>query len=60
MGDLQSTLVMLFTGLIVLFVPVLVWATVIAGLYGMVKERVTELRVTTRHKLTPVEERATK
>lgn len=60
MGDLQSMLVMLFAGLVVLFVPGLVWATVIAGLYGMVKERVAELRVTTRPKLTPAEERGTK
>jgi len=60
MGDLQSTLVMLFAGLVVLLVPGLVWATVIAGLYGMVKERVAAFRVTTRRKLTPAEERGTK
>lgn len=60
MGDLQSMLVMLFAGLVVLFVPGLVWATVIAGLYGMVKERVAEFRVTTGPKLTPAEERGTK
>lgn len=60
MGDLQSMLVMLFAGLVVLFVPGLVWATVIAGLYSMVKERVAELRVTTRRKLIPAEEKATK
>ena len=60
MGDLQSTLVMLFAGLVVLFVPGLVWATVIAGLYGMIRERVAEFRVTTRRELTPAEERATK
>lgn len=60
MGNLQSTLVMLFAGLVVLFVPGLVWATVIAGLYGMVKERVAELRIARRPKLTPAEERGTK
>ena len=59
MGDLQSMLVMLFAGLVVLFVPGLVWATVIAGLYAMVKERVAEFRVTTRGRLISEEETAT-
>lgn len=59
MGDLQSMLVMLFAGLVVLFVPGLVWATVIAGLYSMVKERVAELRVTTRGRLISEEGTAT-
>ncbi len=60
MGDLQSTLVMLFAGLVVLFVPGLVWATVIVGLYGMVKERVAELRTARRDRLIPAEQRVSK
>jgi len=59
MGDPQSMIVMLFAGLLVLFVPGLVWATLIAGLYGMIKERVAEFQVTSRQKLTPAEERLT-
>lgn len=59
MGDLQSTLVMLFAGLVVLFVPALVWATVVAGLYGMVRERVAELHIARRGRLIPVEKRVT-
>ncbi|GEM_PF-2876556 len=45
--------------LAVLFVPGSIWATLIAGLYVTGKEQVAELRVTTRHKLTPAEERGT-
>ena len=60
MGDLQSTIVMLFAGLVVLFVPLLVWATVMAGLYGMVRERVAELRFARRERLIPAEQRVSK
>lgn len=59
MGDLQSMLVMLFAGLVVLFVPGLVWGMVVAGLYGMVKEQVAKLRVATRGRLVPEERTAT-
>lgn len=60
MGNLQSTLVMFFAGLVVLFVPGLVWATVIVGLYGMVRERVAELRIARRGRLITAEERVSK
>ena len=58
MGDLQSTLVMLFAGLVVLFVPGLVWATVLAGLYQMIREPVAKL-LAPRGRLIPVEKAAT-
>ncbi len=60
MGDLQSMIVMLFAGLVVLFVPALVWATLIAGLYTMIREQVAKLRVATRGGLTPAEEQVKK
>lgn len=59
MGDLQSMIMMFLAGLLVLLVPGLVWATVMAGLYVMVKERVAEFRLETRGKLIPEERTAT-
>lgn len=58
MGDLQSMLVMLFAGVVVLFVPGLVWATVLAGLYQMIREPVTKL-LAPRGRLVPEERTAT-
>jgi len=58
MGDLQSMLVMFFAGLVVLLVPGLVWATVIAGLYMMIREPVARL-FAARGRLIPVERAAT-
>ena len=38
-SNLQSILVMLFAGLILVFVPGLVWASIIVGLHTMARER---------------------
>jgi len=40
MVDLQAAVAIAIAVLVALFVPVLVWATVIAGLYQLIRERI--------------------
>lgn len=44
MGGIEGTVALVIGIAVVLFVPVLVWATVIAGLYKIVREKVRETR----------------
>ncbi|MGB5931464.1 MAG: hypothetical protein WBH57_00140 [Anaerolineae bacterium] len=42
MVDLQAAVAIAIAVVVVLFVPGLVWATVIAGLYQLIRERIQE------------------
>jgi Na+-translocating ferredoxin:NAD+ oxidoreductase RnfG subunit len=42
MGDIGAVVALIIGIVIVLFTPALVWATVIAGLYQIVREKVRE------------------
>jgi hypothetical protein len=42
--EMQAVIALVFGVVVVLFVPALVWSTVIAGLYQMVRDRVRESR----------------
>jgi hypothetical protein len=44
MGGIEGTAALIIGVAVVLFVPALVWATVIAGLYKIVRKRVRETR----------------
>ena len=44
MGNVEAIIALVIGLAIVLFVPALVWATVIAGLYQIVREKVRESR----------------
>lgn len=44
MGNVEATVALVIGIAIALFVPALVWATVIAGLYQIVREKVRESR----------------
>jgi len=44
MGGIEGTAALIIGIAVVLFVPALVWATVIAGLYRIVRNRVKETR----------------
>jgi hypothetical protein len=44
MGSIQGTVALVIGIVVVLFVPALVWATVISGLYRIVRERMRETR----------------
>ena len=44
MGDIGAVVALIIGIVIVLFTPALVWATVIAGLYQIVREKVREGR----------------
>jgi hypothetical protein len=44
MGGIEGTLALVIGIVVVLFVPALVWATVIAGLYQIVRDKVRERR----------------
>lgn len=56
MLDLKAAMPVAIAVLVVLFVPGLVWATMIAWLYAMIREQVAKLRVTTIPRLTPIHE----
>jgi Na+-transporting methylmalonyl-CoA/oxaloacetate decarboxylase gamma subunit len=53
MGGIEGTAALIIGIAVVLFVPALVWATVIAGLYKIVRSRVKETRPA---KIEPVQE----
>jgi hypothetical protein len=44
MGSIEGTVALIIGGAVVLFVPVLVWATVISGLYQIVRNKMRETR----------------
>ena len=44
MGSIEGIVALVIGIAVVLFVPALVWATVIAGLYQMVRDKVQERR----------------
>jgi hypothetical protein len=46
MGDIEGTVALVIGIVIVFFVPALVWATVISGLYKIVREKIRERRPT--------------
>jgi hypothetical protein len=46
MGSIEGTVALVIGIVVVLFVPALVWATVIAGLRQIVRERMKETRST--------------
>jgi hypothetical protein len=46
MGDVQIGVAVVLGLVVALFVPALVWATVIAGLVQMIREKIWEARVT--------------
>jgi hypothetical protein len=45
MGGLQTGVALVLGLVVALFVPALVWATVIAGLYQMIRDKIWEARV---------------
>jgi hypothetical protein len=44
MGSIEGTVALVIGIVVVLFVPALVWATVISGLYKIVREKLRETR----------------
>ncbi len=48
MVDLQAVVAIAIAVLVALFVPGLVWATVIAGLYQLIRQRIRERQAATR------------
>jgi hypothetical protein len=42
--EMQAVVALIFGTVVVLFVPALVWSTVIAGLYQIVRDKVRESR----------------
>ena len=44
MGGLQTGVALVLGLVVALFVPALVWATVIAGLYQMIRDKIWEAR----------------
>ena len=48
MVDLQASVAIAIAVLVALFVPGLVWATVIAGLYQLIRERIQERQAAAR------------
>ena len=45
MGGLQTGVALVLGLVVALFVPALVWATVIAGLYQMIRDKIWEARI---------------
>lgn len=45
MGGIEGTVALVIGIAVVLFVPALVWATVIVGLYQIVRDKVRETRL---------------
>jgi hypothetical protein len=48
MGGIQTVVAVVLGLVVALFVPALVWATVIAGLVQMIREKIWEARVARR------------
>jgi hypothetical protein len=46
MGDIEGIIALVIGIAVVLFVPALVWATVIAGLYQIIRGKIRETRPT--------------
>ena len=44
MGNIEGIVALVIGIVVVLFVPALVWATVIAGLYQIVRDKIRETR----------------
>lgn len=50
MVDLQAAVAIAIAVLVALFVPGLVWATVIAGLYQLIREKIRERKAAARER----------